>query len=180
MRSAPPSGGSGAFHSGGVSGFHGAPVGVQHGGNFGALHGLGAVVPAVGSGTFHSGGFSGINRSPVGGQRGGNFGAFRSARVGSQPGSLSAWHTGLTGKRGPGVTFRRAAIDSRHEGDWRWHKGHWHNGYWHKGWWGPAFVTGAAAGAFATCPSYDGCWVYQPTYDDYGNYLGNQCVNVCR
>ena len=75
---------------------------------------------------------------------------------------------------------RSKVLRRRHEGDWRWHKGHWYNGYWHKGWWGPAFVTGAAVGAFATCPSYDRCWVYQPTYDDYGNYLGNQCVNVCR
>jgi hypothetical protein len=115
----------------------------------------------------------------VGVQHGGNFGAFRSARVGSQPG-LSARHSGLTGKRGPGVAWRSAAIDGQHEGNRRWHKGYWHNGYWHKGWWGPVFVTGAAVGAFATCPSYDGCWVYQPTYDDYGNYLGNQCVNVCR
>ena len=54
-----------------------------------------------------------------------------------------------------------------------------HNGYWHKGWWGPAFISGVAVGTFATCPSYDGCWVYQPKYDPYGNYLGDQCVNVC-
>jgi hypothetical protein len=65
------------------------------------------------------------------------------------------------------------------EVDRRWHRGYWHNGYWQKGWWGPAFATGVAVGAFATCPSHDGCWVYQPTYDPNGNYLGRQCVNVC-
>jgi hypothetical protein len=24
-----------------------------------------------------------------------------------------------------------------------------------------------------------GCWQYRPTYDAYGNYLGDQSVNVC-
>jgi len=50
---------------------------------------------------------------------------------------------------------------------------HWRNG------WGPAFVTGVAVGAIATYPYYDDCWAYEPVYDAYGNYLGQQYVNLC-
>jgi hypothetical protein len=70
-------------------------------------------------------------------------------------------------------------------GGWRWHAGHWRHGYWHNGWWGPAVVAGVAVGALATYPyssgyDYDnGCWAYEPVYDAYGNYLGQQYVNIC-
>jgi hypothetical protein len=76
-------------------------------------------------------------------------------------------------------SWRGATFAGRYQGDWRWHKRYWHNGYWRKGWGGPAFVTSVAVGALVACPSYDGCWVYQPTYDSYGDYLGQQCINVC-
>jgi hypothetical protein len=176
---APLEGLPGAFRSGGVGGFHGTPVGVQHGSNFGAFHSLGTAVSSGGSGAFRSGIVGGSNGWSAGVRHGGNVGQFRSPRVGSRLGSFSAWHSGVGEKRGPGVTWRSAGTDGRQRGDWRWHKGYWHNGYWHNGWWGPAFVTGVAVGAFATCPSSDGCWVYQPMYDAYGNYLGRECVNVC-
>ena len=42
-----------------------------------------------------------------------------------------------------------------------------------------AFVTGVAVGAIATYPYYDDCWAYEPVYDAYGNYLGQQYVNLC-
>jgi len=36
-----------------------------------------------------------------------------------------------------------------------------------------------AVGAIATYPYYDDCWAYEPVYDAYGNYLGQQYVNLC-
>jgi hypothetical protein len=87
---------------------------------------------------------------------------------------LGGWH-GAGGWHGGGF----------HGGGWRWHAGHWSHGYWHNGWWGPAVVAGVAAGAFATYPcwggyGYDnGCWAYEPAYDAFGNYLGQQYVNIC-
>ncbi|HZZ61843.1 MAG TPA: hypothetical protein VFE63_11805 [Roseiarcus sp.] len=66
-----------------------------------------------------------------------------------------------------------------HGGAWRWRPGYWRHGYWHGGWWGPAFVAGTAVGDVGTYPYYDSCWVYEPLYDAYGNYPGQQYVNVC-
>jgi hypothetical protein len=66
-----------------------------------------------------------------------------------------------------------------------WHPGYWRGGYWYNGWWGPAVAAGVLAGAaIATAPYWGGyygggCWQYRPTYDAYGNYLGQQAVNVC-
>jgi hypothetical protein len=66
-----------------------------------------------------------------------------------------------------------------------WHPGYWNRGVWYGGWWGPAIAAGALAGAaIATAPYWDGgygggCWQYRPTYDGYGNFLGQQYVNVC-
>jgi hypothetical protein len=154
-------------------------MGIQHsGGNFSAFHGVGVTVKSGGVGARLSGGIGGFHGRPAGVQRDVNFGAFPAPRVGSHSG-FTAWHSDASENQGPGIIARNAAVDGRHEGDLRWHKGYWHGGCWHKGWWGPAFVTGVAVGAFATCPSYDGCWVYQSTYDANGNYLGRQCVNVC-
>ena len=48
-----------------------------------------------------------------------------------------------------------------------------------------AVVAGVAVGALAAYPywggyGYDnGCWAYVPVYDAYGNYLGQQYVNIC-
>ena len=65
--------------------------------------------------------------------------------------------------------------------------GGWHGGGWHGGgWWGPAIVGGLAAGALLSAPyAYGygygypyggyGC-TYQPMYDAYGNYIGQQPV----
>ena len=50
---------------------------------------------------------------------------------------------------------------------------------------GPAVVAGVGVGALATYPywgdyGYDnGCWTYEPAYDAFGNYLGQQYVNIC-
>jgi len=67
-----------------------------------------------------------------------------------------------------------------------WHPGFWRGGYWVNGWWGPAIAAGVLTGAaIATAPywaggyGYRGCWQYRPTYDAYGNFLGQQAVNVC-
>ena len=77
-----------------------------------------------------------------------------------------------------------------HGGGWHgggWHGGGWHGGGWHGGggWWGPAVVGGLAAGALLAAPYYGGygygnsCTAYSPMYDAYGNYIGQQLVNVC-
>ena len=62
--------------------------------------------------------------------------------------------------------------------------GGWHGGGWGGGgWWGPAIVGGLAAGALAAPYvygyGYGGCYAYQPMYDAYGNYLGQQLVRTC-
>jgi hypothetical protein len=67
------------------------------------------------------------------------------------------------------------------QGGGGWHGGGGRGGY---GWWGPAAVGGLAAGAFLAAPyygySYGGsCSAYSPMYDAYGNYVGQQLVNVC-
>lgn len=76
------------------------------------------------------------------------------------------------------------------------HGGGWHGGGrgWHGsgrgwngggGWWGPAVVGGLAAGALLAAPYYNGygygnsCTTYASMYDAYGNYVGQQLVNVC-
>ena len=65
--------------------------------------------------------------------------------------------------------------------------GGWHGG----GWAGPAVVGGLAAGALLAAPyaygygpygygyGYGGCAGYQPMYDAYGNYIGQQLVRTC-
>jgi len=63
----------------------------------------------------------------------------------------------------------------------------WHGGGWRGGWAGPAIVGGLAAGALLAAPyaygygygGYDGCTSYQPIYDSYGRYIGQQPVNLC-
>jgi len=71
--------------------------------------------------------------------------------------------------------------------------GGWHGGGrgggWHGGGWaGPAVVGGLAAGALLAAPyaygyyngyGYNGCTAYQPMYDGYGNYIGQQLVRTC-
>jgi hypothetical protein len=77
-----------------------------------------------------------------------------------------------------------------HGGGWAgrgvWHGGYWRGGYWNNGWWGPAVAAGVLTGAaIATSAPYwgggygGGCWQVRPTYDAYGNFLGQQSVNVC-
>ena len=70
-------------------------------------------------------------------------------------------------------------VGAWHGGGRRWHAGYWRHGYWQGGWWGPAFVTGVAVGAMATYPYDSDCWVNEPIYDAYGDYLGQQKVNLC-
>jgi len=68
-----------------------------------------------------------------------------------------------------------------------WHGGGWHGGGWHGGGWvGPAIIGGLAAGALAAPYAYGygygypyggyGACTYQPMYDAYGNYIGQQPV----
>ena len=83
-----------------------------------------------------------------------------------------------------------------HGGGWHggwgrgaWHPGYWRGGVWYGGWWGPAVAAGVLTGAaIASYPYWGGgygygggnCWQVRPTYDAYGNYLGQQSVNVCQ
>jgi hypothetical protein len=78
-----------------------------------------------------------------------------------------------------------------HGGGWgrgAWHPGYWRGGYWYNGWWGPAIAAGVLTGAaIASYPYWGGgygygeggCWQYRPTYDGYGNFLGQRYVNLC-
>jgi hypothetical protein len=98
------------------------------------------------------------------------------------PSSAQRWHSGGGGH-----------VGGWHGGGWHgggWHGGGWRRGYGGGGWWGPAVglgvLGGLAAGAIATAPYYgygapynDGCTQYQAVYDVYGNFIGNQAVNVC-
>jgi hypothetical protein len=93
-----------------------------------------------------------------------------SAFASVEPASAAAWHGGGRG----------------------WHGGGWHGGGWRGGgWWGPAVVGGLAAGALLAAPyaygygpygygyGYGRCTGYQPMYDAYGNYIGQQLVRTC-
>jgi len=110
-----------------------------------------APASAAGFGGFHGGGFHG------GGFHGGGWGG-------------AGWHGGGWGGHG-GV----------------WHGGYWRGGQWYGGWWGPAVAAGVLTGAaIASYPYWGGgygygggCWQVRPTYDAYGNFLGQQSVNVC-
>ena len=43
-----------------------------------------------------------------------------------------------------------------------------------------SMLTGAAIASYPYWGGgYGGCWQVRPTYDAYGNYLGDQSVNVC-
>ncbi len=95
----------------------------------------------------------------------------------TDPASAQRWHGGGGGWHGGGGW--RGGY-----GGWRGGYGGWRGGYGgYGGWWGPAVVAGLAAGAIAG--GYygygygNGCWIYQPVYDGYGNYIGRQLVNVC-
>ncbi len=89
-----------------------------------------------------------------------------------------------------------------HGGGWGggrvWHGGYWNNGIWYNGWWGPALAAGLLTGAvIASSPGWGyggdgygygygggyggggGCWQYRPTFDGYGNPLGQSWVNLC-
>jgi hypothetical protein len=77
-----------------------------------------------------------------------------------------------------------------HGGGWNGGGGGWRGGGrgWNGGggWWGPAVVGGLAAGALLAAPYYgygygygSSCTAYSPMYDAYGNYIGQQLVNVC-
>jgi hypothetical protein len=48
-------------------------------------------------------------------------------------------------------------------------------GWRHHGW-----VPGLGLGLAAAGAAASSCIVYQPVYDDYGNYLGRYPVNVCQ
>ena len=103
-----------------------------------------------------------------------------SALAGGWRGGGGGWHGGGWG-------------GGWHGGGWAgrgvWHPGYWRGGYWNNGWWGPAVAAGVLTGAaIASYPYWGGgygygygggCWQYRPIYDAYGNYLGQQSVNVC-
>jgi hypothetical protein len=74
-----------------------------------------------------------------------------------------------------------------HGGGWG-GRGVWRGGNWYGGWWGPAVAAGVLTGAAIASYPYSGggygygggdCWQVRPTYDAYGNFLGQQSVNVC-
>jgi hypothetical protein len=89
----------------------------------------------------------------------------------------------------PTAPASAAGFGGFHGGGWGgrgvWHGGYWRGGYWNNGWWGPAVAAGVLTGAaIASYPYWGGgygggCWQVRPTYDAYGNFLGQQSVNVC-
>ena len=96
-----------------------------------------------------------------------------------------AWRRG--GMEGAGQRLAGGWGSGWHGGG-AWHPGYWRGGVWYNGWWGPAIAAGIAAGALATYPYWggygygypnNGCWAYRPTYDGYGNYLGQNWVSIC-
>jgi hypothetical protein len=111
------------------------------------------------------------------------------------PASAGGWHGGGGGWHGGGGGWHGGGWHGGgwgggwHGGGWAgrgvWHGGYWRNGYWNNGWWGPAIAAGVIGGAaIASYPYWGGgygggCWQVRPTYDAYGNYLGQQSVNVC-
>ena len=40
-------------------------------------------------------------------------------------------------------------------------------------------IVGSLAAPYAYGDGYGGCYRYQPVYDAYGVFIGNQLVNVC-
>jgi hypothetical protein len=92
----------------------------------------------------------------------------------AEPASAATFHGG--GRGGGGF----------HGGGGGWHGGgvaRGGGGWGGGGWAGPAIVGGLAAGALAA-PYYYGygynsCAAYQPMYDAYGNYIGQQLVRTC-
>ena len=101
-------------------------------------------------------------------------------------GGWGGWHGG--GFHGGGF---HGGWGGWHGGGWAggrsWHPGYWRGGVWYGGWWGPAIAAGVLTGAaIASAPYWGGgygygggCWQVRPTYDAYGNFLGQQNVNVC-
>jgi hypothetical protein len=62
--------------------------------------------------------------------------------------------------------------------------GNWNRGWHGGGWWGPGVIGGLAAGAFLGSEwpyGYynNGCYQLQPSYNIYGQYVGQQWTNVC-
>jgi hypothetical protein len=114
------------------------------------------------------------------------------ASAGQWHGGGGGWHGGGGGWHGGGGGWHGGGWGG---GGWRgggWRGGGWTGGY-YGGWggcgwgncWGPAVglgVLGLAAGtAIASAPYYgdDGCWQVRPTYNSYGQFIGNRNVNVC-
>jgi hypothetical protein len=72
-----------------------------------------------------------------------------------------------------------------HGGGGGWHGGGWRGGGWHGGYggwgWGAAGLGlgGLAVAPYYGDPGYSGCSTYQPIFDRWGRYLGQQLVYVC-
>jgi hypothetical protein len=67
-----------------------------------------------------------------------------------------------------------------HGGGGGWHGGGWRGGY--GGWgWGAAGLGlgGLAVAPYYGDPGYSGCTTYQPIFDRWGRYLGQQIAYVC-
>ncbi|HEY1453499.1 MAG TPA: hypothetical protein VGF57_08560 [Roseiarcus sp.] len=131
----------------------------------------------MGGGGF-GGGWHGGGGWGGGGFRGGGWGG-------------GGWHGGGWGGGGwRGVGWRGAGWGGGWRGGWAggrvWHGGYWNNGIWYNGWWGPAVAAGLLTGAVIASNSGwgygggDGCWQFRPTYDGYGNFLGQRWVNLCQ
>jgi hypothetical protein len=87
-----------------------------------------------------------------GGSHGGGFGGFHPGFVG---GIHPGFRPGFVGFRPGFVGFHRRFL----------HPGFFVNGVWVNSWWG----------------GYgNSCWDYRPVYDAWGNFLGQQYVNLCQ
>lgn len=54
---------------------------------------------------------------------------------------------------------------------------HAHGGY--HGYWGPGLVFGLAGAAILAGAAANNCYVEQPMYDRYGNFVGYRTINTC-
>jgi hypothetical protein len=141
--------------------------------------------PASAGGGFRmgGGGFGGGFHGGGGGWHGGGWGGGGGWHGGGWNGG--GWRGGGWNGGWRGVGWRGGGWNGGWAGGRVWHGGYWNNGIWYNGWWGPAVAAGLLTGAVIASNSGwgygggDGCWQFRPTYDGFGNFVGQRWVNLC-
>ncbi len=106
------------------------------------------------------------------------------------PASAGQWRGGWGGGHWGGGGWHGGGWGGGWRGGWRgggWRGGGWRGGYWGGGWngcgwgncWGPAVGVGVLGLAAGAAIADQGCWQVRPVFDQFGNFLGNQSINVC-